>query len=42
MQQTTPSANSCLFVMYEKIHFQLKNKTKSTKWTRTAVSIKNW
>jgi len=42
MQQTTPSANSCLFVIYEKIHFQLKNKTKSTKWTRTAVSIKNW
>jgi len=31
MQQTIPSANVCLFVMYEKIHFQLKNKTKSTK-----------
>ena len=28
--------------MYENIHFQLKNKTKSTKWTRTEVSIKNF
>jgi len=34
MQQTTPGANVCLLVVFEKIHFQLKNKTREYKMNK--------